>query len=131
MSEVATKPIVIYGNQDLSIHIQSVLRGKSGGALPTDVLVPVKRLTVKFDYPLSNSVLVPYASYEGFALKDLIDRVCKTYQRLYWEDEETNTGTERYKTNGKYGIWGHNLNDLYIEGIEVWSDGTVYLNIGS
>lgn len=36
----------------------------------------------------------------------------------------------RHATNGKYGIWGHDIGDLVIEGI-TYRNGTLYLSIGS
>jgi hypothetical protein len=38
---------------------------------------------------------------------------------------------EIYKKPGKYGIWGHSIDDLAFESVEIKKDGRVVLGIGS
>ena len=64
---------------------------------------------------------------------DLAAQICNEYRRIYKEEEETSENKEqrmcdenpectlinRNRTSGKYGIWGHHIGDLCIEGIVI------------
>ena len=55
------------------------------------------------------------------------------YKQVYKEEEESAATktipmnsreglSNRNETNGKYGIWGHDLTDLYLTDVEVYKD---------
>jgi hypothetical protein len=91
---------------------------------PDEIVLPFKTATIIIRYPLNNPVrfeLLP--NEKGFSRKQLIQEINRRYHEIYNEDE---------KTNGKYGIWGHDLSDLDLGTIEVHkrNDGKVFLILG-
>jgi len=96
-------------------------------------------ITIKFDYPLKNSVIINFPiNEEGLKKADLIRIIGKQYDLFYQEENETSDIIEgphdiqeynRNSTNGKWGIWGHfqyqldlsciyETNDYYILSID-------------
>ncbi|WP_300027237.1 hypothetical protein [uncultured Maribacter sp.] len=64
----------------------------------------------------------------GFTRKELAQKISIEYNRIYEEEEDSaNTKTtplekrqgliNRNKTDGKYGIWGHDIDDLDLSAI--------------
>lgn len=79
---------------------------------------------LKLTYPFSVEVSeeVTFKS-----IYELIIKIRKIYQRIYKEEKKTMDTLiydpmliNRGMTNGKYGIWGHEFADLYIEGIKIY-----------
>lgn len=86
------------------------------------------------DYPLSKPAVRPI---RFSTLYELIDEIRRVYIEIYDEEEKTTstyqesaTLLNRGRTNGVHGIWGHDIRDLWIEGIEI-GDNEVKLWIGS
>lgn len=118
-----------------------------------EVVIPQPKAMVFFRYPLKELVTFEVlGTEEGITREVLVDFVCNTYQRIY--DEEAAGATtpvlsaeERMKameargkpmlmnrqtSDGPYGIYGHDLDDLYLEGISYHPEtGRVELSIGS
>ena len=60
-------------------------------------------VSVTIDYPLKN----PYTfTAKCSILHDLINEITLAYRRIYEEEKEN---------PGKYGIWGHRIEDLWLE----------------
>lgn len=74
-------------------------------------------------------IVIVYHSKGGFTRQRLIDIICETYRQIYREEDEgsiikaqsiaeASGGTcllmNRCTTNGKYGIWGHDIGDLIL-----------------
>lgn len=66
-------------------------------------------------YPLSvwAKVKIQYSS-----IHELINNIKKAYKEIYSNPD-------------RFGIWGHYISDLVIEGIEIFKDGDISLSIGS
>lgn len=102
------------------------------------------KAAIIIDYPLTNKVTFEISSSnEGFSRKRLIQEIGKKYYEIYEEEEKTatiktipedkrTTIRNRNSTNGKYGIWGHDLSDLVLSSIEVYKndDGRILLMLG-
>ncbi len=84
------------------------------------------------DYPLNKPVEIEIKSNtsKGFTRKQLVERISEEYNRIYKEEEESaKTKTipiderkgiiNRNQTDGKYGIWGHDIDDLDLSGIVI------------
>lgn len=69
-------------------------------------------------YPLS---VVVKQKIKFNSLHSLINEIRKTYKEIYKNRESAI----------KYGIWGHDIYDLQIEGITVYKDYSVKVSIGS
>lgn len=116
--------------------------------IPTNrlILKPNKKYTLIIDYPLS----IPYkqeiqSGKDGMTLKEVVDLSVDAYKKIYKEEAKTSKLKEesiskrtkgasnlinRAETNGKYGIWGHSLEDLTITNIIV-KGNKIYLSVDS
>ncbi len=108
-----------------------------------EVVVSENEVTLEIDYPLDILYKETLkASSKGFTRKELIKEISKRYHLIYADEEATaKTKTipqdkrgqllNRNDTDGKYGIWGHDLSDLYLTGIEVYKtkDGKIILRL--
>jgi hypothetical protein len=84
-------------------------------------LPPNQIFNLEVDYPLSK----PYPTFairtgkKGMTLDGILREVGKAYKKVY-----ANTD--------KYGIWGHDIGDLHVEGIQVnFKTKHIYLSMGS
>ena len=72
-----------------------------------DMLFPEKiNADLFLSYPLKVVVKQPITFT---SLYELISQIRDTYKKIYKEEKKTH----------KYGIWGHSIYDLYIEGISI------------
>lgn len=86
-------------------------------------VIDKQKIVIEYDYPLDNGPF--YATYEsddGFSVRDIVHLISQTYHQIYEEEEETSEvkpgihpvfTLNRGWTDGKYGIWGHSIDDLY------------------
>lgn len=108
---------------------------------PDEVAVPHKRVTILIDYPLNRPALFEIESEtNGFSRKQLAIEISKKYEAIYVEEEKSASKKtipmeqrkgmiNRNETDGKYGIWGHDLSDLVLSEVEVRknSEGKIIL----
>lgn len=91
---------------------------------PDEIIIPDEKITLKITYPLSVEVDREYEQRGGFSRMDLFRYIYEAYKNIYDEEEEQvgDPGTyerlyNRKKSEGPYGIWGHELGDLCLESI--------------
>ena len=111
-----------------------------------EVVIKDNSVKIIIDYPLTNQYEFTLTSIKGFTRQQLLLEISLNYYKLYDEEEKTATvktipidkRTKMYnrnQTDGKYGIWGHDIADLVLEEIEVYktANGEIILtlNIGS
>jgi len=87
-------------------------------------------IQVIIDYPLNNPYTFRLYSPTGFTTAQLLRAISKHYYILYEEEEKTATIKtlplkkrkmyNRNETNGKYGIWGHDIGDLVLDEVMVY-----------
>ncbi|GHN01634.1 hypothetical protein WSM22_31230 [Cytophagales bacterium WSM2-2] len=99
------------------------------------VVLPFKSVLLLVDYPLNTpAVFLIETTNEGFSRKQLIKEISTRYKYVYQEEEKSATTKtiplekrqgpiNRNQTNGKYGIWGHDITDLDLNAIEVHRNG--------
>lgn len=89
-------------------------------------------IDILFDYPLSKKLTITLKSTNGFTRKRLVKQICKNYHRIY-KQEKKDVGGEtenlphslnRDTSEGRYGIWGHHIQDLEL--VEIEKQGRVY-----
>ncbi len=73
---------------------------------PNQILTKSKSITIRLDYPLDGDYDFVYSSKNGFTLSKVISLIRKSYKKIY-------------DNPGKYGVWGHDIGDLIIEGVEL------------
>ena len=106
------------------------------------IIIPESRISIIIDYPLTNEYIFDLRSKNGFTRKQLLNEISKSYYRIYDEEEKSatiktipiNKRTKMYnrnETNGKYGIWGHDIADLVLVEILVYktANGQIVLSL--
>jgi hypothetical protein len=108
-----------------------------------DILIPFKEAIIKITYPLTNptEVIIKANKKEGFTKRDIVRCISKAYHKIYKEEKESTKikiipGNQRKvlynrnTTDGKYGIWGHDIGDLVLSAIITEEkDNKIYLNL--
>jgi hypothetical protein len=96
-----------------------------------EIIINEKHIKIIIDYPLTNQYQFTLKSDKGFTRGQLLMEISKHYYLLYEEEEKTatiktipidkrTTMYNRNETNGKYGIWGHDIADMDISEISVY-----------
>jgi hypothetical protein len=106
------------------------------------IVIPESKLTIIIDYPLTNEYRFDLESKNGFTREQLLMEISKNYYKLYEEEEisatiktipvdKRTTMYNRNQTNGKYGIWGHDIADLVLSEILVYktTNGQIILSL--
>jgi hypothetical protein len=128
-------------------RITSIRIDSPGKELPAligrnETVVASTKAIIIIDYPLNNEYSFELYSKTGFTREQLIIAISEQYYKLYEEEELTaRTKTvpiakrtkmyNRNQTDGKYGIWGHDIGDLVLTDIGVYKkkDGAVVLRL--
>lgn len=93
--------------------------------LPDEIVIPFEHAVLVIDYPLTSPALMEIDAPLpiGFTRAALIKAICEEYAHVY-DAEEGTAATKtipveergemrnRNRTDGAYGIWGHDLEDL-------------------
>jgi hypothetical protein len=97
-----------------------------------EIVIQETKLAIIIDYPLSTSYKFELTSQSGFTRTRLINEISQHYYQLYDEEEKSATVKtvplkdrkiyNRNQTNGKYGIWGHDIGDLVLDEIHVYKN---------
>lgn len=94
-------------------------------------IIPYPKTTVIIDYPLNNPTQFTLQGLgKGMSRRELVLAISQKYHEIYAEEEaaakiktvpadKRGTLANRNETDGKYGIWGHDLSDLVLSRIEV------------
>jgi hypothetical protein len=95
--------------------------------LRDEIVIPFPRATLIIDFPLTHAahIGITAALPQGFTRGELVQAICEEYAHVYAAEEGTATNAElkveergarreRNRTDGAYGIWGHELDDLVL-----------------
>ncbi len=95
--------------------------------LRDEIVIPFAKATLVIDFPLTHPAHVAITSVlpQGFTRGELVRTICEEYAGVYAAEEGTATNAEvsveergprreRNRTDGAYGIWGHELGDLVL-----------------
>lgn len=106
--------------------------------------VVIKHTSIKIiiDYPLTNQYEFILNSDKGFTRAELLSQISTHYYKLFDEEESSatiktipvdkrTTMANRNQTDGKYGIWGHDIADLVLSSISVYktANGEMVLSL--
>lgn len=107
-----------------------------------EVVISEKEISIVIDYPLTTPYTFTLKSDKGFTRERLLTEIGQNYFKIYEEEESSATEKtvpmekretyNRNQTNGKYGIWGHDIADLILTHIQVFKnkDGKIILSLG-
>lgn len=105
---------------------------------PDEVVITETKINIKFEYPLTNPVTLSFVNPGGFTRFDFFRCVYEGYLNIYKEEESADEDPgmvpgmlNRARSDGPHGIWGHVIEDLFLEGVEDKGDGNFELFIGS
>ena len=73
-------------------------------------------IKIRFDYPIKEAVEFDFHHDGGFTVKDVVVAVQEGYKRIY-DDAE------------KYGVWGHEMEDLFLAAIETATPALLVLTV--
>jgi hypothetical protein len=109
-----------------------------------EIAIPFEHAVLVIDYPLSTPASVPITAplALGFTRGALVRAICEEYGHIYDAEEgtaaikplpieERGAMQGRNRTDGAYGIWGHDLEDLVLTAAR-WvrePDGTVRIEL--
>lgn len=112
-------------------HVESFTRDEAlndeYSPLTEDALnIPAGEYTFVYTYPLSREAKFKHTLDPSINLIQLLLRAKGDYEMIYALEENAagNPGhipgmLNRQASDGPYGIWGHDLSDLYFESVEV------------
>jgi len=104
-----------------------------------EIVADSPEIEIVFDYPLSHRVTL-FFSNDGkpFTRRNFWRAVHEGYTQIYREEDEAVGKTDnipgmlnRQESEGPYGIWGHHIGDLYIEGVQEVKQNKFELLMGS
>ncbi|MDX2172407.1 MAG: hypothetical protein SFY56_04760 [Bacteroidota bacterium] len=108
------------------------------------IILPFTVVNIIIDYPLNFPAIFEMSTIDqGFTRKQLISEISEKYHEIYKLEETTATTKtiprdkrkgliNRNQTDGKFGVWGHDISDLDLSQIEVHknSNGKITLTLG-
>jgi hypothetical protein len=109
------------------------------------IVLRASSATLVIDYPLHRAArfqILPDAPGAGFSVRGVVRAAAEKYAQVYAEEKATTSKPvanipgmmNRAESDGKYGIWGHNLDDLVLEGVHLRTESgavLVELQVGS
>lgn len=115
------------------INIEDSKEFIAGLQNPDEILVKETSARLIIDYPMLNPALIEISEKNGFTRKKLIELITLNYNKIYNKEEATaktkvipinerTSSINRNETDGKYGIYGHDLEDLDLSGIKVYQN---------
>jgi hypothetical protein len=103
---------------------------------PDEIVITRAEIKIAYTYPLSKPVTLTHVApnTNGFTRKELVEQIQANYIRIYNEESATieKPATNipgwynREETDGKYGIWGHCIEDLSLMNLYLREGDTVY-----
>ncbi|HEU4730267.1 MAG TPA: hypothetical protein VFT22_20360 [Kofleriaceae bacterium] len=126
------------------IHLHDPKAAVAALEQPDEIVIPHEHAVLVIDYPLSHPALMSISAPLplGFTRSALVKAICEEYAHVYDAEEgtaatktipieERGAMRSRNRTDGAYGIWGHDLQDLVLTAAH-WtrqSDGTVRIGL--
>lgn len=106
---------------------------------PNEIVLPMKKIRVKYNYPLSRTVIFEFtADGDCFTRAELIRNICEGYVKIYKEEDDAgHPGTvskqclNRAQSHGPYGIWGHDISDLVLHRVSQLEGNLFLLHVDS
>lgn len=109
------------------IRLRDPERALSQLERPDEIVIPFDHAVLVIDYPLTTpaSISIEAPLPLGFTRAALVKAICDEYAHIYDAEEGTATTKtippnergklrNRNRTDGAYGIWGHDLQDLVV-----------------
>lgn len=122
----------MHNDQSYSVEIQD--------NLPNDMVLSPKKYQLNITYPLRTPYEHAFSvSNKGMTRIQLVSLIVKCYRKIY-QEEDSAVGKKtqnipgmlnRDTSNGPYGIWGHNIEDLMLCSATISPNGTITVGVDS
>ena len=91
------------------------------------------KIEILFDYPLDEPAVLSFKKRGGFTVKDIFRAIYRGYKKIYREEDRAYKLMEDdlEMSGTPYGLWGHYLDQLVIEGVTQKKPGYFVMDIGS
>jgi hypothetical protein len=114
-------------------HLESCdLTGLEEGG---ELVAPFDRIEVAIDYPLRKAFTFEFERRGGFTREQFVEAVSRTYRAIYEAERKKQTtvpGLVKASDNQPpFGVFGHALEDLILEGITHEGKGKYKIEVGS
>jgi len=108
-----------------------------------EIVTDSSTVQIIFDYPLSHKVQLGFTNIvdgeeSPFSRRDFWGAVFEGYTQIYREEDGAVGSTDnipgmlnRQRSKGPHGIWGHVIDDLFIEGVREVEPNVFELCMGS
>jgi hypothetical protein len=148
------KPVPEHGTRDVTVQtgpekfaVSMATPELSGLVNPEEIVLAKTTALIVVDYPIRRPYEFPISapSARGFTRASVVRAVADVYAFIYAEELRTSkvavtpmdarTLQNRNETNGTFGIWGHDLDDLVLHTLRIREEAAgetyVYLGIDS
>jgi len=108
---------------------------------PMEIVIHKQDITVEYRYPLEKAFPFKHhtENQAGFTRKEISEQIMERYHKIYSEEDEDVDGKvgnipgmlNRQTTTGRYGIWGHCIEDLQLHSLSLNENGTYSPGIDS
>lgn len=113
--------------QDAVAELRANEEFNDAGALEAGLALSTGEYVFKYSYPLANEAQFKHTLDGKSNVMDVLKLAAADYTKIYEEENASSAIPEGYipgmynrvSTNGKHGIWGHVLGDLFFEGVEI------------
>lgn len=104
------------------------------------ILKPNKEFILEISYPLSVPCKVKIKTgKKGVSRKKLVHKIVTTYRKIYDIEDDTSKNKAGYisgmlnrnSTNGKFGIWGHCIQDLILCSAHISRNNVITVGVDS
>ena len=129
-------PLTLEYDEEFSLggfHIESCeLDGLQDG---DERVAPFDRIEIVVTYPLQKPFRFQFERKGGFTRVQLVEAICTMYRDLYRVEREKRTTApglvDASDNRPPFGIFGHDIADLVLEGITHLGGGKYTLEVGS
>jgi hypothetical protein len=113
-------------------HIESLTIDEGD---PDQKVTELEKITIHFGYPLTHATDMEFVHPGGFSYRNFLQAVHDGYAKIYAAEKDPGrahaNSMNRGRSEGPYGIWGHDMGDLFLEGIEETAPGKFQILVGS
>ena len=110
-----------------------------GKVKPKEEILPAGVYTLKIDYPLNTPMHDTHTFDNPVTREEMVKWIVDSYRYIYDVEKKTSSIEESYipgmlnrsETDGKFGIWGHDLEDLLLHTIWVDENNIITLGVDS
>ena len=123
------------GGRTGAVRVIDYINSETNVINPNKKITKSKKIMIYFNYPLTNPTILTFKNNKGFSRMDIFKAIYEGYTHIYNLEEKTcgptgNIPGNRKLSIGQFGIWGHHIDQLFIEGFDIDNEN-IKLHMGS